>query len=156
MRLIWRELAGWLLVVLGLVMAVTCLTLLVHSRSLGGYLLAGSVGVVAITVLLGGSLLLGSLSLELAGWLLVVAGVGVLFKCYDLLVHESRLFEAAPLSIVGIIVFRGGIHLLKVAVAARICSQAREQMRQDAAAKPPPRKPAAAVSGTKATAGRGS
>src|SRR5579864_5009389 len=66
---------------------------------------------------------------ELMGWLLVVAGLGVLFNCYVLIVSESKLFEAAPLSIIGIIVFRGGIHLLKVAVAARICSLAKERTR---------------------------
>src|SRR4051794_20832223 len=71
MRLIWRELAGWLLVVFGLVLAGTCLQLLGISQ----FLIAGVVGIAALGVLLGGGLLLGSLSLEVAGWLLVLAGV---------------------------------------------------------------------------------
>jgi hypothetical protein len=31
--------------------------------------------------------------------------------------------ECGPLTVIGIFLFRGGIHLLKVAVAARVCSQ---------------------------------
>src|SRR5439155_14088804 len=130
MKRIGRELAGWLLIILGLQMALTCNAL--WRPSLGGLLAVVALGVVALAVLLGGSLLLGSLSLELAGWLLVVAGVGVLFECYLLIVKESRLFEAAPLSLVGIIVFRGGIQLLKVGVASRICSLAKERTQADA------------------------
>jgi len=80
----------------------------------------------------------------------------VLFECYVLLVRESRLFEAAPLSIIGIIVFRGGIHLLKVAVAARICTQAKERTHEDAASKPPARKPAGRGPGPTTAAARGS
>src|SRR5262245_53860202 len=100
MRRIGRELAGWLLVVLGLVMGLTCLALLGKSQAFGQFLMAGAVGVVAMAMLLGGSLLLGSLSLELAGWLLVVAGVGVLYECYVLIVNENRLFQAGPLCVV--------------------------------------------------------
>ena len=152
MRLIWRELAGWLLVVFGLVLAGTCLQLLGISQ----FLIAGVVGIAALGVLLGGGLLLGSLSLEVAGWLLVLAGVGVLFECYVLIVQGSRLFQAGPLSIIGIIVFRGGIHLLKVAVAARICSQARERTQEDVASKPPARKPTGRTAAATTIAARGS
>ena len=132
MRLIGREVAGWLLVVLGVVLA--CTALLLWSGSLGGLLLSVSVGVAALALLLGGTFLLGSLSLELAGWLLLLGGLVTLFNCYGL-IEKGLLFEAAPLSIIGIIIFRGGIHLLKVAVAARICMQAKEQARQEAAVK---------------------
>jgi hypothetical protein len=90
---------------------------------------------------------------ELMGWLLVVFGLLLLYECY-VLIRDSRLFEAAPLSIVGIIVFRGGIHLLKVAVAARICSLAKERSRQDAA--PPPARPTASSRGPTTAAARGS
>lgn len=64
---------------------------------------------------------------ELSGWLLI--GVGLLFF---LLVYElcmkHYVVEAWPMVIVGIVVFWGGVHLLKVAIAARICQQAQDQL----------------------------
>jgi hypothetical protein len=72
---------------------------------------------------------------EVAGWLLVALGLWMLIVCYDL-VQASRLFEAGPMSIIGIVVFRAGIHLLKVAVAARICLQAKERTDADKTARP--------------------
>lgn len=155
MRRIGRELAGWLLVILGLLMALICYVRLVRSESLGGLLAAGALGIVALAVLLGGSLLLGSLSLELAGWLLLAGGGGCLVRCY-LLIEDSRLFQAAPLMIVGIIIFRGGIHLLKVAVAARICVLAKERTDQEGAGKPAVRKPLVRGPGATTAAARGS
>jgi hypothetical protein len=80
---------------------------------------------------------------EIAGWLLLLLGLGMLLLCYGL-IQESRLFEAGPLSIIGIVVFRAGIHLLKVAVAARICLQAKDRTDADKAAGRPAR-PAPAV-----------
>jgi hypothetical protein len=65
---------------------------------------------------------------EVAGWLLVVLGLRMLYVCFEL-IQEQRIIEAGPLSIIGIIIFRGGIHLLKVAVAARICKLAHERER---------------------------
>ena len=69
---------------------------------------------------------------EAAGWLLVVLGLYIFRQCYVLLTDRAFL-EGSTLSLVGIIVFRGGIHLLKIAVAAQVCVQAqadvlREQM----------------------------
>ena len=55
---------------------------------------------------------------EVAGWLLLVAGLVVFGLVYDLLLRK-RVFEAGPLVFVGFVVFRGGLHLLKVAMAAR-------------------------------------
>lgn len=68
---------------------------------------------------------------ELAGWILVGIGLLIFYICFALIENHGappRLFEAGPLSLIGIIVFRGGIHLLKVAVAARVCLQAQEQL----------------------------
>lgn len=63
---------------------------------------------------------------EIVGWLLLAIGLYLMYQC--LIALSERLFiEAGPLSIIAIIVFRGGIHLLKVAVAARICREARDR-----------------------------
>jgi hypothetical protein len=63
---------------------------------------------------------------EIFGWFLVIVGLLLFYECYRL-VEQSRIFELGPLSIIGIVVFRGGVHLLKVAVAARICREARDR-----------------------------
>jgi hypothetical protein len=65
---------------------------------------------------------------ELVGWVLVVIGLGVLFVCFLMLVKPvPEFFTAPPLAIIGIVIFRGGIHLLKVAVAARVAMQTTTQ-----------------------------
>jgi hypothetical protein len=63
---------------------------------------------------------------EIVGWLLVLAGLMMCYESYRML-KDSRILEVGPLSIIAIVVFRGGIHLLKVAVAARICREARNR-----------------------------
>src|SRR5262249_25425706 len=62
---------------------------------------------------------------EIAGWLLVLAGLLVFYICLGMVQppQSPRVFSAVPVMIIGIIIFRGGIHLLKVAVAARICAR---------------------------------
>ena len=67
---------------------------------------------------------------ELAGWLLVGLGLFVFYICLALLYATDqtgrpapRLIEAAVLMVIGIFVFRGGIHLLKVAMAARLLAR---------------------------------
>ncbi len=64
---------------------------------------------------------------EIAGWLLTGVGVLMLLQVY-LLCEERRIFDAALVLIAGIFLFRGGILLLKVAVAAHICSRAQERL----------------------------
>jgi hypothetical protein len=64
---------------------------------------------------------------ELPGWALVVLGLLAFLAAFFLAV-ERQLVEAWPMTIIGIFVFRGGIHLLKVAVAARICQQAQDRL----------------------------
>jgi hypothetical protein len=58
-------------------------------------------------------------SREAAGWLLLLAGVWQFWNTYGLLTNR-RLFEAAPSGFIAFVLFRGGIHLLKVAVAAQV------------------------------------
>jgi hypothetical protein len=73
---------------------------------------------------------------ELMGWLLVFIGLAIFFLCVLLFLNPGPefIFEGPPLTLIGIIVFRGGIHLLKVAVAARICLEAQAQVQKPAPA----------------------
>lgn len=64
---------------------------------------------------------------EIAGWLLVLVGLAVF--AFTLYLCALRAITVAPITmIVGIFIFRGGIHLLKVAIAARIAGQAQERL----------------------------
>lgn len=65
---------------------------------------------------------------EIAGWIVLVLGLAVFVLTYDLLMRK-RVVEAGTLAFIGFAIFRGGIHLLKVAVAARA---AREVAKPDA------------------------
>ena len=71
---------------------------------------------------------------ELAGWVLVSVGV-LVFVATLIVLANGRLMESGPMAFMGFVVFRGGIHLLKVAVAARVCTEAAARL--DA----PPRRP---------------
>lgn len=64
---------------------------------------------------------------ELAGWALVLLGLVMFFVVYEFLVGQ-HIWEAGVFTIPAIFVFRGGIHLLKVAVAARVCAQAQQRL----------------------------
>ena len=55
---------------------------------------------------------------ELAGWVLVLLGLGA-FGISIWMLKQHYWIEAGVPSLIGFFVFRGGIHLLKVAVAAR-------------------------------------
>jgi hypothetical protein len=55
---------------------------------------------------------------EIAGWLLILLGLYFFWQSYNNLMR-GWIFQATPLTFVGFIVFRGGIHVLKVAVAAQ-------------------------------------
>jgi hypothetical protein len=71
---------------------------------------------------------------EIAGWLLIGAGVAAFGLCYVEFLLKKRLLEAVPMAFIGYVVFRGGMHLIKVAVAARAC--------REAALQPPAGRPA--------------
>ena len=64
---------------------------------------------------------------EVGGWLLILAGFVCFGGVYFLTIAGSILY-VWPVAIIGIVVFRGGIHLLKVAVAAKICQQTQDQL----------------------------
>jgi hypothetical protein len=55
---------------------------------------------------------------EIAGWVVLLIGLGLFWATYQKL-SDKRIFEAGPMAFMGFIVFRGGVHLLKVAVAAQ-------------------------------------
>ncbi len=62
---------------------------------------------------------------EIAGWFLTILGLLILIYAFlRLASYPPDIIEAGPWTLIGIIIFRGGIHLLKVAVAARICMKA--------------------------------
>ena len=64
---------------------------------------------------------------EIVGWVLVLLGLGLFLVVYEYC-ERRWIFEAAIVGVVGIFVFRGGIHLLKVAIAARMCKQTQDQV----------------------------
>lgn len=62
---------------------------------------------------------------ETLGLVLIGLGLFLFWICLALLLSERPAYiQAGPLTLIGIILFRGGIHLLKIAVAARICLHA--------------------------------
>ena len=73
-------------------------------------------------------------SREIAGWAVILAGLWVFWATYEKLANK-RLFEAAPLAFIGFVVFRGGVHLLKVAVAAQAARALPESSAQPATRK---------------------
>jgi hypothetical protein len=67
---------------------------------------------------------------EVAGWVLLGLGLYVFYRDYQLLMEGNHyVLEGAMLTVIGIFLFRGGIQLLKIAVAARVCMDA--QVRQE-------------------------
>ncbi|MEI6324737.1 MAG: hypothetical protein WCO91_04750 [Gemmataceae bacterium] len=60
---------------------------------------------------------------EIAGWLLILAGLWLMGIVIEFC-QNRWILEAAIIAVMAVFVFRGGIHLLKVAIAARICREA--------------------------------
>ena len=60
---------------------------------------------------------------EIAGWLLMLMGLYIFYECFTMLVIDDppRFVQSIPLVTIGVVVFRGGLHLLKVAAAAQTC-----------------------------------
>jgi hypothetical protein len=76
---------------------------------------------------------------ELAGWLLIALGLFLFYEIYVRLTPargSEFILEAPVLAVVGIFVFRGGIHLLKVSIAARIALSAKDETQKLPADKP--------------------
>jgi hypothetical protein len=69
---------------------------------------------------------------EVVGWVLLGLGLVIFFYVYALCTlpgPQRQPIDAGILLVMGIFVFRGGIHLLKVAVAAQAAREAREAAR---------------------------
>ena len=66
---------------------------------------------------------------EIVGWLLVLIGLAAFWLSVAFL-GERQVVEASVVAGIGIFVFRGGIHLIKVATAARIVLHAHRQDRE--------------------------
>ena len=67
---------------------------------------------------------------EIAGWGLVLLGLFIFVIVFGLCTHEPdhRYVEAMTMTVIGIFVFRGGVNVLKTAVAARVCQQAQDRL----------------------------
>lgn len=69
---------------------------------------------------------------EILGWVLVLLGLYVFLISLAILLRSNpSILEAPAIVLIGIIIFRGGIHLLKVAVAARVSMQAQAEVRKE-------------------------
>ena len=66
--------------------------------------------------------------LAAVGMLAISAVIFVLV--YELCTHEPdhRYMEAMTMTVIGIFVFRGGVNVLKTAVAARACQEAQDRL----------------------------
>jgi hypothetical protein len=64
---------------------------------------------------------------ELSGWLLIGLSMLGFLLVYELCMGHF-LTEMWVIAVISIVVFWGGIQLLKVAIAARICQQAQDRL----------------------------
>ena len=64
---------------------------------------------------------------ELGGWILIGLGLACFAVVWQFCKHRW-IVEAWPMTFIGMMIFWGGIHLLKVAMAARVCQQAQERL----------------------------
>jgi hypothetical protein len=73
---------------------------------------------------------------ELLGWVLVLAGLYVFYVAMQLLLRDTGPFilEGPVFVAIGFFVFRGGLQLIKVGVAARVCLDAQKNALQQEAA----------------------
>ena len=55
---------------------------------------------------------------EIVGWCLVLVSLTIFWRCFQFL-NRAYVIEGFVAAIVGVMLFRGGLQLVKVAVAAR-------------------------------------
>jgi hypothetical protein len=79
---------------------------------------------------------------EILGWLLVLAGLYVFYVAMQLLLRDGPFLLESPMFVaIGFFVLRGGLQLIKMSVAGRVCLDA-----QRAALAPPDVRRAGGVS----------
>jgi hypothetical protein len=61
---------------------------------------------------------------EAAGWVLLGIGLAAFAVCYFVFLLQRQIISAIVLGLIGFAIFRGGMHLLKVAMAARAAREA--------------------------------
>jgi hypothetical protein len=66
---------------------------------------------------------------ELVGYVLILIGLAAMYFALALFAGD-KILAGSAFTVPAIFVFRGGIHLLKVAMAARICLYAQPQLRR--------------------------
>lgn len=71
---------------------------------------------------------------ELAGWLLLGGGVGAFVLCYVQFLLNGLVVQGVIFGFAGLILFRGGLALLKLAVASRAARDVKREMATQAAA----------------------
>lgn len=67
---------------------------------------------------------------EIVGWILVLLGLAIFLYCLSFL-EQGKIIEGGILTSIGVVVFRGGIHLIKVATAARIVATEKTTIRAE-------------------------
>jgi len=86
---------------------------------------------------------------EVVGWVLLGVGLAAFALCYFVFLLPGRIVEGAAMVAVGAFIFRGGTHLLKVAMAAKAAADVRTT-------RPAAKKPVELRMGGTAAVGRGS
>jgi hypothetical protein len=62
---------------------------------------------------------------ELLGWTLLAAGLFVFYVAMRALLQDGPYILEGPMMIaIGFVIFRGGLQVLKVSLAGRVCTQA--------------------------------
>lgn len=65
---------------------------------------------------------------ELAGWLLLGAGVGAFALCYVEFLLKGLVVQGFICGVIGFTLFRGGLAMLKLAVASRAARDVKREM----------------------------
>jgi hypothetical protein len=65
---------------------------------------------------------------EIAGWLLLGAGVGAFVLCYVEYLLKGLVVQAVICGLIGFVVFRGGMAMLKLAVASRAARDVKREV----------------------------